>query len=78
MHIAITGENAKYKDYQGEVFALYVKNNCQERGIGTKLLQYAIKDLANKSNKIFLWCAKEKYKSISFYQKKVLKSLVRK
>ena len=63
------GENTKYKDYQGEVFALYVKNNCQERGIGTKLLQYAIKDLANKSNKIFLWCAKENTRAISFYQK---------
>ena len=63
------GENAKYKDYQGEVFALYVKNNCQECGIGTKLLQYAIKDLANKSNKIFLWCAKENTRAISFYQK---------
>ena len=63
------GENAKYKDYQGEVFALYVKNNCQERGIGTKLLQYAIKDLANKSKKIFLWCAKENTRAISFYQK---------
>lgn len=63
------GENTKYKDYQGEVFALYVKNNCQERGIGTKLLQYAIKDLANKSKKIFLWCAKENTRAISFYQK---------
>ena len=63
------GENAKFKDYEGEVFALYVENNCQEHGIGTKLLQYAIKDLANKSNKIFLWCAKENTRAISFYKK---------
>lgn len=63
------GENAKFKDYEGEVFALYVENNCQEHGIGTKLLQYAIKDLAKKSKKIFLWCAKENTRAISFYKK---------
>ena len=63
------GENAKFKDYEGEVFALYVENNCQEHGVGTKLLQYAIKDLAKKSKKIFLWCAKENTRAISFYKK---------
>ena len=62
-------ENTKFKDYEGEVFALYVENNCQEHGVGTKLLQYAIKDLAKKSKKIFLWCAKENTRAISFYKK---------
>ena len=63
------GENAKFKDYEGEVFALYVENNCQEHGVGTKLLKYAIKDLAKKSKKIFLWCAKKNTRAISFYKK---------
>lgn len=63
------GENAKFKEYEGEIFALYVENNCQEHGVGTKLLQYAIKDLAKKSKKIFLWCAKENTRAISFYKK---------
>ena len=62
-------ENTKFKDYEGEVFALYVENNCQEHGVGTKLLQYAIKDLAKESKKIFLWCAKENTRAISFYKK---------
>lgn len=32
-------------------------------------MQYAIKDLAKKSKKIFLWCAKENTRAISFYKK---------
>ena len=37
-------------DYTGEVFALYVKNDCQDKGVGTKLLKDAINDLS-KENK---------------------------
>ena len=61
--------NTDFQDYGGEVFALYVKNDCQEHGIGTKLLQYAIKDLSKQYKKILLWCAKENYRAISFYKK---------
>lgn len=58
-----------FPEYKAEVFALYVKNDCQEHGVGTKLLQDAIKDLAKEHNKILLWCAKENTRAISFYQK---------
>lgn len=62
-------------DYTGEVFALYVKNDCQDKGVGTKLLQDAINDLAKENKKILLWCAKENYRAISFYKKNGLKVL---
>ena len=62
-----------YKEYEGEVFALYVKNECQQKGIGTALLQEAMKALSNEHKKIMLWCAKENYKAISFYKKNGLK-----
>ena len=64
-----------YKEYEGEVFALYVKNDCQEHGIGTKLLKYAIKDLFTKYKKVLLWCAKENTRAISFYKKNGLEIL---
>ena len=62
-------EECKYKEYEGEIFALYVKNDCQEHGIGTQLLQYAVQELARKNKKIILWCAKKNTRAISFYQR---------
>lgn len=61
--------DTNYKEYGGEVFALYVKNDCQEHGVGTKLLNFAIKDLFTKYKKVLLWCAKENTRAISFYKK---------
>lgn len=63
------------ENYKGEIFALYVKNDCQDRGIGTLLLQQAISDLSKTNKKILLWCAKENYKAIKFYRKNGLETL---
>lgn len=62
-------KNSEYPDYEGEVFALYVKNDCQNHGIGTNLLQEAIRDLSKECTKVLLWCAKENKSAISFYRK---------
>ena len=59
----------KLQEYTGEVFAIYVKNDCQEKGVGTALLQEAIKALKKTNRKIMLWCAKENYRAIKFYNK---------
>lgn len=63
------------EEYTGEIFALYVKNDCQDRGVGTALLQEAIKDLSKSNKKIFLWCAKENNRAIKFYKKNGLEIL---
>lgn len=65
----------RLKEYTGEVFALYVKNDCQDRGVGTALLQEAIRDLSKTNKKIILWCAKENYRAIKFYKNNGLKML---
>lgn len=62
-------EDDNLHDYTGEIFALYVKNECQEKGIGTALLKESIKELSKEHNKIMLWCAKENRRAISFYNK---------
>ena len=61
--------------YTGEIFAIYVKSECQERGVGTVLLQEAIKDLSKIHKKIMVWCAKENYRAISFYKRNGLKTI---
>ena len=62
-------KEGKLQEYTGEVFAIYVKNNSQEKGVGTLLLQEAITDLKKIHKKIMLWCAKENYRAIKFYKK---------
>ncbi len=62
-------KRSKLNEYGGEIFALYVKNECQERGVGTKLLQDAIRELSKENKKILLWCAKQNARAISFYKK---------
>ena len=59
----------KFSKYSAEIFALYVKNDCQKRGIGTELLKEAIKLLSQKHSHILLWCAKKNAGAISFYKK---------
>lgn len=59
----------KLQEYTGEIFAIYVKNDSQERGVGTELLQNAIRDLKKSHKKIMVWCAKENYRAIKFYKK---------
>ena len=62
-------KDKSYEEYSGEVFALYVKNDCQEHGIGSSLLRKAVNELSKEHKKILLWCAKENYRAISFYKK---------
>ena len=62
-------EDDNLHDYTGEIFALYVKNECQEKGVGTALLNDVIKELSKEHNKIMLWCAKKNHRAISFYNK---------
>ena len=68
-------KDKSYEEYSGEVFALYVKNDCQEHGIGSSLLKEAINELSKEHKKILLWCAKENYRAIAFYKKNGLETI---
>lgn len=68
-------KETSFPNYSGEIFALYVQNDCQEHGIGTKLLKEAIHNLSYEHSHILLWCAKENTRAISFYQKNGLEIL---
>lgn len=58
------------KDYDGEIYAIYVDVDFQKKGIGKKLIIAALNDLINDYNKIILWCMKDNYDSLQFYEKR--------
>ena len=53
-----------------ELSAIYVEPTLKRRGIGTKLFEYAKKDLIRKNkSKMVLWCLKDNIPSKAFYEK---------
>lgn len=53
-----------------EIIELYVDNKNLSKGIGKKLVEYAIKDLKAKNrNKMIIYCLKENLKARRFYEK---------
>ncbi|NLY44509.1 MAG: GNAT family N-acetyltransferase [Tissierella sp.] len=53
----------------GEVYAIYILKEYQQKGIGTKLINFAIEDLANENyEKFIVWGLKEN-PSVEFYKK---------
>ena len=60
-------------EYDGEIYAIYVDILHKNRGIGTKLIKEALKNLMNKYEKVILWCVSENIESINFYVKRNFK-----
>lgn len=62
------GENRENMSDTGEVYALYVLNEYQDKKIGYKLMMRAIQSLSHYKQ-IVLWVLKGNDKAISFYKK---------
>ena len=56
------------EDGAGEVFALYVLEEYQHRGIGYALMQRALSELKG-CRRVYLWAFKENAKAIRFYER---------
>lgn len=52
----------------GEIYALYIKNECLKMGIGRELFFETVKILKSKYNKVIVSCLKENPSNI-FYEK---------
>jgi ribosomal protein S18 acetylase RimI-like enzyme len=53
----------------GEIHAIYILKEYQQRGVGKKLINFAIKDLMNENyNKVVIWSLKDN-SSVEFYKK---------
>ena len=60
-------ENAGLEN-AGEVFAIYISSQYYGKGIGYRLMQTALSELADHS-KIAVWVLKENTKAIRFYER---------
>lgn len=59
---------ARGEEDAGEVFALYVLEEYQHRGIGYKLMRQALSKLAG-CHAVYLWALKENKKALCFYKR---------
>ena len=59
----------RFTEYDGEIYALYVKPGLLRKKIGSKLLLYAKESLKEQGNhKMIIWCLKENEPSRKFYE----------
>ena len=59
----------RFIEYDGEIYALYVKPELLRKKIGSKLLLYAKERLKEQgSHKMIIWCLKENQPSRKFYE----------
>ena len=59
----------RFTEYDGEIYALYVKPGLLRKKIGSKLLLYAKEKLKEQGNhKMIIWCLKENQPSRMFYE----------
>ena len=60
----------EFKEYDSEIYAIYVKPGNLHQGIGRKMFEFATKDLKSKGkSKMILWCLKDNYPSRKFYER---------
>lgn len=59
----------RFIEYDGEIYALYVKPGLLRKKIGSRLLLHAKERLREQENhKMIIWCLKENQPSIKFYE----------
>lgn len=64
------GENRDEEKEYGEIYALYIKYDERQKGIGKKLVQNALKILNENSYKeVVIWCLKDNTQARKFYEK---------
>lgn len=69
-YVLNNGFSPNFDEIDAEVCALYVDVNFQNKGIGTKLLEYVLEDLKkNGKKKIIIWCLKKNENARLFYSK---------
>lgn len=60
----------RFKDYDGEIYAIYIDKRFQRQGIGNKMVEYACNELKKQNkNKILIWCLKDNLNARKFYER---------
>ncbi len=69
-YVPNNGFSPNFEEIDAEICALYVDVNFQNKGVGTKLLEYVLEELKkNGKKKVIIWCLKGNEKARLFYSK---------
>lgn len=61
--------SGKFRLFDGELYAIYILEEAQKKGAGTKLFQNVMKKLMNKGfNSILVWVLADNLRARSFYE----------
>lgn len=67
-YVTNNGYSPNYDDVDCEVCAIYVDVDFQRKGIGSKMLEYALEDLKRQDKKkLIIWCLKANTNARMFY-----------
>lgn len=67
-YVTNNGYSPNYDDVDCEVCAIYVDVDFQRKGIGSKMLEYALEDLKKQDKKkLIIWCLKANTNARMFY-----------
>ena len=60
----------RFKDYDSEIYAIYITTDSQRQGIGKEMIKYASNELKKQNkNKVLIWCLKDNFCARKFYEK---------
>lgn len=63
-------ELERFKEFDAEIYAIYIDREYQRLGIGKKLVDYAKKEMScENKNKFLIWCLEKNESSLGFYKK---------
>lgn len=63
-------ELERFKEFDAEIYAIYIDKEYQRLGIGKRLVDYAKKEMScENKNKFLLWCLEKNESSLRFYEK---------
>lgn len=60
----------RFREYDGEIYAIYISEKYAKKGIGKKLVASAMEDLKKQhKNKVIIWCLEQNIEAQKFYNR---------
>lgn len=60
----------RFEEYDGEIYAIYIKKGYKRKGIGKEFVKHAINDLKKQNKKkVIIWCLEQNNEAREFYTK---------
>ena len=60
----------RFKEYDGEIYAIYIDKKFQRQGIGNEMVKVACSELKKQNkNKVLIWCLEDNLEARKFYKR---------